>query len=509
MRRRDLVQAGFVLPVAAALPAVAASPAGTTPAATGTPFDGSTVRRLAQTLAQKPFQPPLAKLPPAIANLTYDQYRSIRFDPNRALWRGLKLYFQVQFFHLGFLFKDRVDIYEVAGGLAHKIVYQPDMFIFGKAPRPTQDDLGFAGFRIHAPFVHPDYYDEVCAFLGASYFRAVARGQNYGLSARGLALKTADPKGEEFPLFRSFWIQRPLPGVKSIVVYALLDSQSTTGAFRFTIRPGAETVFDVQSTLFPRVDIIEAGIAPLTSMFSWDFNNRIGVDDYRPAVHDSDSLLMETGRGEQLLRALNNPNDLQFSAFGDINPRGFGLLQRRRAFHDYQDLEAHYEQRPSCWVEPIGDWGEGAVDLVEIPSKREINDNIVAFWRPKDKLNAKGQYDITYRLHWCEHVPWTSPLAKVAATRSGLAWDRKGRLFVIDFTAGAAIKELAKGVDPTAQVHADHGTIKNVVAQPNPESGGWRISFELQPAAKLVELHAQLMDGKKPLSETWLYRWTP
>jgi glucans biosynthesis protein len=355
--------------------------------------------------------------------------------------------------------------------------------------------------------VKPDYADEVCAFLGASYFRSLAKGQGYGLSARGLAIDTAEPSGEEFPIFRAFWLERPAPGARSMVVNALLDSESVASAFRFTIRPGEETIFDVESVHYPRKDIAVAGIAPLTSMFMFDANNRVNVDDYRPCVHDSNGLAILSGRGEQLWRPVANPADLQISLFGETSPRGFGLLQRKRDFADYQDLEAHYEKRPSLWVEPIGDWGEGGIELVEIPSPREIHDNIVAFWRPKAPLQANGEYGFVYRLHWCWSPPDRPPLPRIVDTRGGLAWDQKGRLFVID-VVGDALKPLAGGAPPKLEVTTGKGKIENAVALPNPEIKGWRISFELIPDGKFAELRARLLDGTTPLSETWVYRWT-
>jgi glucans biosynthesis protein len=327
----------MLLPIAT-LPLGAARAADAPPNDAGTPFDASTVRQHARALAAKPYQAPESKLPDPLAKLNYDQYRGIRFDPGHSLWRGTGLLFEVQFFHRGFLYTNRVDIYEVAGGTARPIRYSPDLFTFSDVPRPTADDLGFAGFRIHAPLNRPDYYDEVCAFLGASYFRAVAKGQGYGLSARGLTIKTGDSGGEEFPVFKAFWIERPAPRSLSIVVHALLDGPSAAAAFRFTIRPGEETLFDAESTVYPRVDINAAGLAPLTSMFYFGPNDRVGVDDYRPAVHDSDGLLMWTGWSEQLWRPLANPADLQISTFSDVNPRGFGLMQRRRDFVSYEDL---------------------------------------------------------------------------------------------------------------------------------------------------------------------------
>lgn len=474
----------------------------------GTPFDGSTVREAARALAQQPYKAPPENLPGKLADLTYDQYRDIRFRPDQALWRDGNLPFQMQLFHRGFLYKPRVEIHEVAAGVARPVRYSPDLFTFQNLERPPNEDLGFAGFRLHAPINRPDYFDEVCAFLGASYFRAVARNQGYGLSARGLAINTADPKGEEFPLFRAFWVERPREGVNAITAHALLDSPSCAAAFRFGIRPGEVTLFDVECTIFPRTDIVNAGIAPLTSMYWFSPLNRAGRDDWRPAVHDSDGLLLSTGRGERIWRPLNNPRDLQLSAFGDVNPRGFGLIQRRRDFESYEDLEARYEKRPSLWIEPIGDWGEGAVHLIEIPTTSEVHDNIVAFWRPKDPLRAKGEYRYTYRLHWCGEAPGHGDRARVMEVRSGASFTGGGRVFVFDLK-GERLDKLPADAKPELIVTTDRGEVRNPVAQRNPETGGWRVSFELFPGnERAAELRVELKSGPDPVAETVLYRWT-
>jgi glucans biosynthesis protein len=506
LHRRNVVLAGLALPFLGPLalaPRASLAAAGTEP----TLFDPTLVRQLARDLAQKPYKPPDASLPPQLKDLSYDAYRKIRFLPDRALWRGDKLPFQIQFFHRGFFFSNRVDIYAVDNGQAHRIPYSSSMFSFeGVAPPDPQEDIGFAGFRIHAPMNRPDYYDEVAAFLGASYFRAIAKNEGYGLSARGLAINTGDPKGEEFPLFKTFWIERPAPNTSSIVVHALLDSQSAAAAFRFTIRPGDTTVFDSEVALYPRADLAAAGLAPLTSMFLFDASARAGVDDFRPEVHDSDGLAMHNGRDELLWRALANPKDLQISAFADTNPRGFGLLQRRRDFRDYQDLESHNEKRPSLWIEPIGNWGDGEIRLVEIPSQEEIHDNIVAFWRPREPLRAKGEYNFTYRMHWGPTDQRPLPLAKIAATRAGASGD--ARLFVLDIE-GEKLKEATPPERVRGAVWASKGQIDHVVSQPNPATGGWRLSFTLAPNKEpVIELRAQLMRDDQPLSEIWLYRWT-
>jgi periplasmic glucans biosynthesis protein len=504
LNRRNLLQAAASLPLFAygapglILPASAQT----------TPFDRSIVRQLARDAASKPYKAPDTKLPDNLKNIDYDHYRQIRFQPERALWRGEKLPFEVQFFHRGFFYAPRVDIYEVSNNRATKIAYRPDYFSFGSnQPPPADADLGFAGFRIHSPINRPDYYDEVCVFLGASYFRAVAKGEIYGLSARGLAISTGEAKGEEFPLFKTFWIEKPPANSNSIVVHALLDSESTTAAYRFTIRPGDSTVFDVEMAVYPRVDLDHVGLAPMTSMFFFGPNDRVDVDDFRPSVHDSDGMAIYNGRGEALWRPLSNPRDLQISTFSDLNPHGFGLMQREKNFYEYQDLESSFEKRPSLWAEPIGDWGEGSVHLIEIPTKEEIHDNIAGFWRPKTPLQAKGEHTFTYRLHWGPDTPKATSLARFSRTGVG-ARGEGAKIFVLDL-----IGDRLKGVDPGSirgNVTAEKAEIRNVVTQPNPATGGWRLSFDISAKEKLpIELRASLMQGNEPISEVWVYRWTP
>lgn len=501
MNRRKFLEAS------AALPLTTAFSRGAFALGAEVPFYGSYVRELARNLAAKPFEAPDEKLPDAIKDLDYDQYRSIRFLPGRALWRSEGLPFEVQFFHRGFLYKNRVGLYEVANGRAAPIRYRRDDFSFGEKIGQVPDaDLGFAGFRVHAPISRADYYDEVCVFLGASYFRAVAKGETYGLSARGLSIDTGEAKGEEFPVFRAFWLEKPAPHATSMVVHALLDSKSATAGYRFTIRPGKTTVFDVEMSLYPRVDLQHAGFAPMTSMFFFGPNDRKDVDDFRPAVHDSDGLAIFNGKGEQLWRPLNNSRDLQVSTFNDLNPRGFGLMQRERNFFAYQDIESRFERRPSLWLEPIGDWGEGAVVLFEIPTKEEIHDNIAAFWRPKEPIKAKSENSLTYRMHWGPDAPKPNSLARFARTGVG-ARGESSKLFVLEL-----VGDRLKAVDPEkvkGVISAEKAEVTNVVSQPNRETGGWRLSFQCAIKAAPIELRAVLNEGEDPISEIWIYRWTP
>lgn len=498
------------MPLMLALPGLAAVRAATGDAST--PFDEDTVPALARDLATRAYVPPSRTLPAALDAIDYDQFRDYRFRGEHALWRDGGAPFQVQLFHRGFIFKDRVDLHVVEDGRAAPLPYRRERFDFGpQVPPPDDPQLGHAGFRLHAPVNSPDYFDELCVFLGASYFRAVARGLVYGLSARGLALGSGEPGPEEFPLFRAFWLERPAPGADQAVVHALLDAPSVAGAYRFVLRPaGVETVMDVDARLYPRVALRNAGIAPLTSMFEFDPGDRVGVDDFRPAVHDSDGLAMLNGRGEQVWRPLRNPAQVDHSGFQDEHPRGFGLMQRKREFADFQDAEASYEKRPSAWVEPVGDWGAGEVHLVELPTGNEFADNIVAFWRPREPLAAGREHRFGYRLHWCRDHAWLPRLARVAATRSGEG-DGDGvrpRQFVVDLE-GEALSALPADAQVRVEASASAGELRNPVAYRLAANGRWRMSFELFPGeADVVELRARLLDAAgAPLSETWLWRW--
>lgn len=470
------------------------------------PFSETFVRERAEALAGKQFAKAEISLPESLADLSYDQYRDIRFKANMAIWRGENRGFAVDLLHAGFYYRTPVEVFIVDDGQAWPVKYEPGMFDFGPSVSAPSEgtELPFSGFRLRHPLNDHGYWDEFAVFQGASYFRAIAEGQIYGLSARGLAIKTGSQDGEEFPVFRAFWIERPEPEARVVVIHALLDSPSTTGAYRFTVRPGTDTLVDVELVLFPRVELNHVGFGPLTSMFLFDSSNRADYDDFRPAVHDSDGLAMWNGSGEWLWRPLNNPETLQISAFMDSNPRGFGLMQRKRDFDQYQDLEAHYEQRPGAWVEPVGNWGAGHVELIEIPTKREIHDNIVAYWRPRAPLQSGAPYTLTYRLHWCNAIPLGERAATVAQTRSGLSLDGERRLFVVDFRSPNPLPETV-----VPEVGAGQGKVVNVVGRPNPETGGYRVSFELDTTGiDISEIRMRLLDGEEALGESWLYRWT-
>jgi len=498
-------------PHAAVAPPQLAAPPPARPA-----FGLANVQRLAQQLASQPYVDRSSPLPASLANLTYDQYREIRFRPDRALWRNQAL-FEVQFFHRGFTYTRRVNITEVEpDGMLRPVQYDPSDFAFGKAgpPKNMPPDLGYAGFRVHYPLQRPDYKDELIVFLGASYFRVLGRNESYGASARGLAINVATSQGEEFPYFSDFWLVRPPPDQRTLTIYALLDSPSLTGAYRFEVRPGGTTQVEVTATLYARKSVAKLGIAPLTSMFLYGENGSGSrhFDDYRPEVHDSDGLLEQTGDGEWLWRPLVNPKALRISTFSDDHPRGFGLAQRDRNFDHYQDEDAHYQSRPSYWVAPLGDWGKGQVELVEIPTDEEIHDNIVAYWVPATQLTPNKPFSFSYLLSAYLTSPLWPPGGRAVATRTASVSHKAGdnrRRFLIDFSGGD-LNGLDASQPVAAQVSVHNGTITGVHVQRLAENGDWRVSFQLSPqGAQSIDLRCYLTLYGEALTETWTYLWTP
>jgi periplasmic glucans biosynthesis protein len=481
-------------------------------AAAAAAVDFEYVSQRARELAAKPQVKPVPRLPKELQSLTYDQLRDIRYKPDRSLWRGPKSRFEVAFFHLGLFFDQPVKINEVSSDGVREIAFNPEDFDYGANKLDPQKlkGLGFAGFRVHYPINTPHYKDEVLVFLGASYFRALGKDQRYGASARGLALDTGLHSGEEFPRFVEFWIERPSPSAKEIVVHALLDSKSLTGAYRFVVRPGPETVMDVKSRLHFRNTVSKLGLAPLTSMFHFGENQRSAALDYRPEVHDSDGLSVLTETGEWLWRPLVNPKRLQVNAFGANNPAGFGLMQRDRSFYSYEDLEARYELRPGIWVEPKGKWGAGRVELVQLPTPDETNDNIVAFWVPTTLPNPKEPFDFEYRVLWQKEKEAAPPQSWVTQTRRGMGYGRRGDqsvAFMVDFE-GPALKKLSPDAKVQGVFSSDaNGQILESIAYRHDVTGGWRVALRVKRGddKKPVELRGFLRNGSETLSETWTY----
>ena len=487
------------------------------------PFTLEKLVEIARNLAVKPYQPP-EPLPQFLPGIDYEAWRNIRFRPEKALWKGEGLLWQLQFFHPGFYYDRTVRIHIIDPEKVTTLQGTKEMFDYGNnifAPQIPQI-VGFAGFRLHGPLKTPKYFDEIAVFLGASYLRGLGKEHRYGTSARGLAVDTATPEGEEFPWFREFWIEKPLTGQKQLRIYALMDSPRLTGAYSYLITPGEETAMEVQSTLFLRSPVQKIGIAPLTSMFFFGENSGARrFDDFRPEVHDSDGLQVLFAHGEWLWRPLQNPATLQVNSFEAPNIRGFGLLQRDRHFDHYQDLETRYETHPGVWVEPSGTWGAGRLELILIPSPDEIHDNIGVFWVPSSAPAPGVPFRIGYRLRWLDAERIRPPGAHVIATRIGKAPIKEGKLFVLDFD-GPELRKLPEQTQLAPVVWAgEGGQIQEQRVFRNPVNGTWRLVFQvkLSDSPKLgqilpdkrppLELRAFLKHGYDVISETWSYAFKP
>ncbi len=469
------------------------------------------VAERARQLAAAPFKPD-RQLPAALRNLTHDQYHRIRFKPEQSLWRTEKLPFELAFFHVGFNFDQPVRIHEVSTSGVREIDYRPEWFDQGgnELDPKALSKLGFAGFRVHYPVNTPKFKDEVLVFLGASYFRALGKGQRYGLSGRGLAIDTALASGEEFPRFTEFWIERPDANAKDLTIYALLNSRRATGAYRFVLKPGVETAIEVKARLYLRENIAKLGLAPLTSMFMFGENQRPQGEGYRPELHDSDGLSIHAGTGEWIWRPLVNPRRLLTTSFALTNPLGFGLMQRDRSFASYEDLDARYELRPSAWVEPKGKWGEGRIELVQIPTPDETNDNIVAYWVPNAVPKPREGFEIEYRMLWQRETESRPPLAWVTQTRRGPGQQRKpdGTIqYIVDFAGPALTKLTADAKIDTVVTSDSNGQIVESAALHNEVTGGWRLVVRVRRLddKKPLELRAFLRNGSETLTETWSY----
>ncbi|PKP81584.1 MAG: glucan biosynthesis protein D [Alphaproteobacteria bacterium HGW-Alphaproteobacteria-18] len=492
---------------AAAALAASEEDASAAPAPAATPeFDFEDVHRKAEILASRPYQTPPG-IPKEAGAMDYDAYRRIQLQKEAVLWQDSSDRFRVLPDPRGYLFNQAIRLNIIENGKEVARPYAPDDFNFFDLPLSdeTKTLLGFAGFRIVTPLNVAGKWDELISFRGASFFRALGAGNLYGASARGISIGTASPEGEQFPYFREFWLVKPAPGADTVRMYALLDGESITGAYEFTVTPGAETRMQVTATLFPRKTLTTVGIAPLTSMYFFSPHDiRKFPSDFRPAVHDSEGLSIQMYNGEWVWRPLFNPKNLQVSVLADRPPLGFGLVQRKRAFEEYSDIEAGYHHRPSVWIQPRTGWGEGRLTLVEIPTVNEYNDNIVAYWSPQSAWRPGTAYTVSYDMKWSLLNPAVPDVAAVKNTFAGVKPAASQQLFVIDYEH--IPEALLEGVE--ADISTSAGKILNPIVKTNPETGNVRLSFELEAQnIDVAELRALLTKGGKPITETWLYRW--
>jgi glucans biosynthesis protein len=485
------------------------------------PFSREVLRDMAARLAAQPYRAPPQPAPEIVGRLDYDAWGKIRFNPDKALFAEGPGRFPVTFFHLGMFFRKSVAMHVVENAVAREILYDPALFEMpaDSPARALPASAGFAGFQIREPRDGAlDWRkNDWVAFLGAAYFRAIGALRQYGLSARAVALDVAEAgRAEEFPDFTQIWFETPREGADSITLHALLEGPSIVGASTFVMQRGDGVVMDVEHRFHLRAPVGRFGLAPLTSMYWYSETKKPTAVDWRPEVHDSDGLALWTGAGERIWRPLNNPGRIVVSAFGDDNPRGFGLLQRDRAFDHYQD-GVYYERRPSLWIEPKGAWGKGAVQLVEIPTDDEIHDNIVAMWVPAQPTKAGDVIDVACRMHWLADEPYPTSLGRCVATRLGNGGQPgqprpKGvRKFMVEFLGGP-LAAIPFGVKPEPVLWASRGAFSYVFSEavPNDAPGHWRAQFDLTVAGEEpVEMRCYLRAGDQVLTETWAYQYHP
>ena len=472
---------------------------------------------MAKGRAAKPYVAPKRPVPDIINKIDFDVVQKIKFRAERALWGDGPGPFPIRLFHLDKFNPLPVRINILTGDQARRVNYSASDFDYGdtglEAKLPA--DLGFSGFRV---MDNAQAATDWLAFQGASYFRSAGQDNQYGGSARGIAVDTVASRKEEFPRFAEFWLAEPESQSPSVTIYALLDGPSLAGAYRFVAAKKTGVVMDAEAELFVRNDVAQLGIAPLTSMYWYGENQRQGASDWRPEIHDSDGLQLWTGKGERIWRPLIDPPSVLTNTFLDQNPKGFGLMQRDRTFADYQDDGAFYNRRPSMWVETKGDWGAGAVQLVEIPTQDEIHDNIVVFWNPKDPVKAGAQLKYAYRLFWQNGNPDQDPnIGHAISTRIGRGGvpghpaptDKDSWKFVIDF-AGGPLAQMAPRFDVTPVVTTSRGKVGKAYVVKVVGTDHWRALVDvLAPGKEQINLRCFLRLGDKTLTETWLYQYFP
>jgi len=483
-------------------------------------FTFERLKETAKAMAAKPYAAPALAAPEIVGRIDYEAWGQIKFDMNQALFADGPGRFPVSFFHLGMFFRKAVEMNVVEGAQAREIIYEQSYFDMPaeSIARKMPQGAGFAGFRVQeARDGSLDWHrNDWVAFLGAAYFRAIGELHQYGLSARAVALDVAVAgQAEEFPDFTKIYIDRA-EAQNGLTVYALLEGPSIVGAGKFVMTRDKGVLMDIDQSFFLRAPVTRFGVAPLTSMYWFSETKKPTGIDWRPEVHDSDGLAVWTGNGERFWRPLNNPPRTIASSFIDENPRGFGLLQRDRVFDHYDD-GVFYDRRPSLWVEPRGNWGKGAVQLVEIPTDDEIHDNIVAMWVPQAPASAGTSFDLSYRLHWQADEPFPTPLARCVATRLGNGGQpgkprpQGVRKFMVEFL-GAPLANLPYGTKPEPVLWASRGSFSYIFTEPVPDDvpGHWRAQFDLTVAgSEPVEMRLYLRDKDAVLSETWLYQYHP
>ena len=514
----------------------------------------------AEELTRTPFAP-APPLPDGLKDLDYDAYRRIAFWPNEAYWRRSGTPFQLETFHRGYIFFERVRVHLLhrreGGVVREELPFEPrryeyrgkDLFeSIGPGGPGLKGHVGHAGLKVLGTLPGSPYMQEIGSFLGASYFRSLSEGQVYGTSCRGLGVNMGMPQPEEFPCFRDFWVVTPEardedgdrefdgpPGSGELTVLAAMDSPSLTGAYEFRLRPGHATEVDVRAKLFFRHKPPKLCLAPMSSMWMWGDGKAPPGGEARPKVHDADGLLTLGRRGDGegwTFRPLAKQSYPSVSSQKFTDLRGFGLLQRDRDFDHYRDREAKYDRRPSVWIQPLdekghpGSWGAGFVELFEMPADHEGLDNIACWFVPEAEYGPGTPFATRYRVSFPSGDVPGHETGRAVATR--VHRDGGATLVEVDFE-GVANHQSGES-DPgdagssyrpgslTARVSAGAGSVEELtlVSATEADSSQGRVTLRFRfrrpenagPEAP-TELRAQLLSGGRPVAETWRYLCPP
>jgi glucans biosynthesis protein len=212
-------------------------------------------------------------------------------------------------------------------------------------------------------------------------------------------------------------------------------------------------------------------------------------------------------------RPLLNPGTLEMDYFSTQNIRGFGLLQRDAKFANYEDLGTRYEKRPNAWVDVQGEWGQGNVVFIQLPTADETNDNIVAFWTPKAPVTPKTPLKLVYNVSFGNAEIAQNPMGTVVNTfigdgnRIGGGKAPNAYRVIVDFTGGP-LSKLSSNAPIKGQVtELAGGEILEHFVEYHEQIKGWRLSILAKPAPQhQLHLRAFLSTERTALTETWTYR---
>ncbi|XOD70432.1 MAG: glucan biosynthesis protein [Sodalis sp. (in: enterobacteria)] len=479
----------------------------------------------AHVLAVKNHEVPKSKLSSQLHEIKFAEYQQIQFNQDKTLWKNLSTSFKIFFYHPKIYFYQAIKINEVTATAVNEVKYSSNMFyfVFLNHDIDTIKNLGFAGFKILYHVNKINKNDEIVSMLDASYFRAIGKNPDCEFSTYELAIDNTPASGKEFPSLREFWIESPRANDKQLVLYALLDYfPCTTGFYRFVIYLGHDINIDIPSHIYLRDNVKKLDLALLTSIFLFRPNQPAMTINFRPTLHNSNGFSIQVSNVKWIWRPLNNPRHLSISIFQIENPKIFNRLQHERDFFQYQELDNRYDLHPNGFVNPRWDWVEEYVELVEIPTNDETNDNIIAFWTPEKSLNPSYHPKLAYWLHFsCDkNAIHSSDFAYVKQTLHFTS-DIKDILLThqIDVTTTFLVNFVGKPPKagcPTALVSSlisgnkNPNAIENSI-QFNPITQIWRLTtlrIKLKDTKHPTELHAGLVTKNKILTETWSYLLT-